>query len=218
MNSEAAAGARSATQFDDSSQQHAAAELGMWVFLGTEVMFFGVLFFAYTVSRMHFPEAFAAASRHTSILLGTINTVVLLTSSLTMALAVDAVRSDRARTAFRFLLITALLGAVFLAIKASEYRDDYLQHLVPWLDFQFSAQQMAGARLFFYLYFVTTGLHAIHLSVGIGVVLVMAYRTRRHDFGSGYAAPVEVTGLYWHLIDIVWIFLYPALYLVSRAS
>lgn len=191
------------------------AELGMWVFLASEMLFFGVLFFAYIMGRLHHPAAFAAASRHTDLLLGTINTATLLTSSLTMALAARAARGRRWRPCAGLLAATFVLGLTFLALKLLEYHDDFKQHLVPGIFFSLPGADRAGLEQFFYMYFVTTGAHAIHLLVGLGLVAVLTARTLR----AGARLParmVEVGGLYWHLVDIIWIFLFPLLYLVSR--
>lgn len=205
-------------QFDDSEQRRAAARTGMWIFLATEILFFGVMFFGYTATRIHFPDAFAAASRHTDVVLGSINTAVLLTSSLTVALAVLAAKNGDARRTTRLLVATLLLGVVFMAIKGTEYYHEYQEHLVPALDFAFPAPHTEGARLFFWLYFVMTGFHALHLTIGIAVVAVIAVLAHRRAFDAAYHTPVEVTGLYWHLIDIVWIFLYPLFYLLGHAG
>lgn len=201
-------------QFVDAGEQHLATTLGMWVFLTTETLFFGVLFFAYAMARWHFPEAFAAASRHTNIVLGTMNTAVLLTSSFTMALAVRAAKLDAGRASARLLAITAALGCAFVIIKGTEYWLDFREHLVPGVDFRFDPAHGRGAEWFFGFYFVSTGIHAVHLLIGIALVAIVAWRfARRHVTPRA----VEVTGLYWHFVDLVWIFLYPALYLVSRS-
>lgn len=205
-----------ARQFDDAAQQRTASDLGMWVFLATEVLFFGVLFVAYTATRLHDPQAFAIASRLTNITLGSINTGVLLTSSLTMALAVRATKLGLQRASVRLLCTTALLGVAFLGIKFTEYALDWHEHLVPVLDFAHEGPHAGGVENFFYLYFFMTGLHSIHMIVGIATVAVVAVMTIRRRFSPDYFTPVELTGLYWHLVDIVWIFLYPLLYLVSR--
>jgi cytochrome c oxidase subunit 3 len=203
-------------QFDDLEQQRDASNLGMWVFLTTETLFFGALFFGYAVSRTAFPEAFAAASRHTSIVLGTINTAVLLTSSFTMALAVRFANARRRRMAAMLLAVTAALGLAFAGIKLTEYGIEYREHLVPTLDFAFAPEALKrGAELFFWLYFTSTGLHLAHLSIGIAIVVAfaaIAWRSRSTDI----EAKVEAVGLYWHFVDLVWIFLYPCLYLVAR--
>jgi cytochrome c oxidase subunit 3 len=205
-----------AFQFDDAAQQRWASHLGMWVFLATEILFFGVLFTAYSISRILHPEAFAVASRLTNLTLGSLNTAILLTSSLTMALAVDAAARDGAKATRRWLLATMALGLVFLVIKAGEYYIDYTERLVPGLNFAYSGPYAGQVELFFYLYFTTTGVHALHLIIGISLIAVMAVMAARGRFSARYHTPLAVTGLYWHLIDVVWIFLYPALYLVSR--
>jgi cytochrome c oxidase subunit 3 len=205
-----------ARQFDDAEQQRKASDLGMWVFLATEILFFGVLFTAYVATRLHDPQAFAIASRLTNVTLGSLNTGVLLTSSLTMALAVRATKLGSDRAALGFLCATALLGIAFLGIKFTEYVIDYHDHLVPVLDFSHPGPHAGGVENFFYLYFFMTGLHSIHMIVGIGVVTVLAVMAARRRFTPDYFTPVELGGLYWHLVDIVWIFLYPLLYLVSR--
>jgi cytochrome c oxidase subunit 3 len=204
-----------AEQFDDAAQQADAASLGMWLFLATEVLFFGVLFFAYGVARGHFAAAFAAASRHTNLLLGTTNTAVLLTSSFTMALAVHAASVRRLRLAALLLAVTAALGVAFAGIKLTEYALDYREHLVPVLNFAFDPRYAQGAQLFFWMYFATTGLHLAHLSVGVAIALTFAWRCRYRP-AARLPEQVETAGLYWHFVDLVWIFLYPCLYLIAR--
>jgi cytochrome c oxidase subunit 3 len=206
-----------ARQFDDPLQQRKAADLGMWVFLATEILFFGALFVAYTATRLHDPQAFAIASRLTNLTLGSVNTAVLLTSSLTMALAVRATKLGLRNASIAFLLATAVLGLAFLGIKFTEYYLDWRDHLVPVLDFAHAGSHAGGVENFFYLYFFMTGVHSIHLVIGIVMVLVLAFLARRRDFSPDYFTPVELGGLYWHLVDIVWIFLYPLLYLVARS-
>ena len=199
----------------DSEARTLTAELAMWIFLATEILFFGVLFMAYLVTRLHHPQAFAAASRFTDLTLGGTNTAVLLTSSLAMALAGRAARARRWRQCAWLLAATFALGVTFLGIKATEYRADFAHHLVPGPGFSLHGPDRTGLEQFFLAYFVTTGAHAVHLLVGIGVVAVLWLR-----ISSGRRRPharlVEVSGLYWHLVDIVWIFLFPLLYLVSR--
>ena len=191
------------------------AELGMWVFLATEILFFGGLFFAYLYGRGHWPEGFALAGRHTDVLLGTLNTTVLLTSSFAVAVAVAAAEHDRRRWVARLLWLTAALGVVFLVIKGTEYRHDWAEHLLPGPDFVLAATP--GAELFFVLYFLTTGLHAVHLTIGIVVMAVFAAGT---EHASGWAHPprLQIAALYWHFVDVIWIFLYPLLYLIERHS
>jgi cytochrome c oxidase subunit 3 len=212
-------------QFDDVDQQSEASTLGMWVFLGTEVMFFGGLLTAFAVYRVTAPGEFALASKHLNVLLGFINTVVLLGSSLTMALAVRAAQLRARRDLVRFLLFTMVLGTVFLGIKAAEWSHDYDERLIPGFNFHLPekdrtpvAQERLDPRkleMFFVLYFFMTGLHAIHLIIGIALVGVMAYLSHRAWFSGGGEVQIEVTGLYWHFIDIVWVFLYPLLYLID---
>lgn len=203
-----------AHQFDDLDQQHEADSLGMWVFLGTEVMFFGALFAAFTIYRFLNPAAFAEASRHLDVLLGSINTAVLLGSSLSMALAVYAAQHDRRQMLTVCLLLTAVLGAFFLSIKAMEYTHDFEQHLVPGFGFSYEGADASRVQLFFVLYFVMTGLHAIHITIGIALMLVLAVLSWRGHYSSEHHAPVELSGLYWHFVDIVWVFLFPLLYLL----
>jgi cytochrome c oxidase subunit III len=206
-----------APQFDDAEQQRLASNLGIWIFLATEVLFFGVLFAAYAITRVRFPEAFAVGSRLTNVTLAGTNTAVLLTSSLTMALGVHAAKQGMRRALVGWLCLTAALGCVFLAIKAVEYRIDYLEHLVPTLNFQASGPQADQIELFFYLYFFITGVHALHVLIGIGCIATIAAMASRGVFSPSYFTPVDVTGLYWHLVDIIWLFVFPILYLVSRS-
>jgi cytochrome c oxidase subunit 3 len=207
--------ARVAEQFEDAPQQRAATSLGMWVFLTTETMFFGVLFFAYAIARLQWPEDFADASRHTNIALGTLNTAVLLSSSLFMALAVRAAAMGARKATARLLVVTAALGLAFAGTKLTEYALDYHEYLVPLVNFAFEPAHARGALVFFGFYFATTGLHLLHLSIGVALVLAFAWRTWRASVPMR-AEHIETVGLYWHFVDLVWIFLYPCLYLVSR--
>ena len=205
-----------AHQFDSLGQQTEAATLGMWVFLVTEVLFFGGLFLTYAVYRSFYPAAFSAASHELDILLGGINTAVLITSSLTMALAVHAAQLGQRRLLMIFLVVTMVLGTVFLGIKAVEYYHKFAEHHVPGATFQFEREHQRHAQIFFSLYFIMTGLHAIHMIIGIAVLLVMWIWAWRGRITSDYAGPIEISGLYWHFVDIVWIFLFPLLYLIGR--
>lgn len=210
--------ARIAIQFDTAEQQRYSATLGMWVFLVTEVLFFAGMFAGYAVYRSRYPQAWAEASRHLDVLWGTINTCVLLTSSLTMALAVDATqRSDR-RQLGRFLWATMLLGVVFLGIKAYEYWHKWHEHLVPGSYFRWEgdAAHAGPAELFFGFYFVMTGFHALHMVIGFGLLGTLRWQTNRRGFDADDISPVENIGLYWHFVDIVWVFLFPLLYLIDR--
>jgi cytochrome c oxidase subunit III len=204
-------------QFATLGQQREVATLGMWVFLATEVLFFGGLIMAYAADRFMHPAAFLEASRHTAIALGATNTAVLLTSSATMALAVGAAEAGARRLTSALLFATAALGIVFLVIKGVEYAKDWDEHLVPVLRFAFDAKTAGPAELFFALYFAATGVHALHLTIGVVVMLVLATATARGRCLGSRAVVVEVGGLYWHFVDIVWIFLFPLLYLGGRS-
>jgi cytochrome c oxidase subunit III len=205
-----------AHHFDSMAQQTEATTLGMWVFLVTEVLFFGGLFATYMIYRSWYPAAFAAASHELDITLGTINTVVLITSSLTMALAVHAAQLGQRKALMLFLIVTMILGGAFLGIKSVEYYHKFVEHHVPGPSFQFEAEHFRHAQIFFSLYFVMTGLHAVHMMIGIGIMLVMLYWSWNGTITDEYSSPIEISGLYWHFVDIVWIFLFPLLYLVGR--
>lgn len=205
-----------AHQFDDAAQQHEASWLGMWVFLATEVMFFGGMFLGYTIYRTTYPQAFASASNHLDVLLGTINTGVLICSSFTMALAVRAAQLGLRKPVMVFLALTMLLGSIFLGIKFTEYYVKFAEHLVPGNGFAFAESFAAAAEIFFSFYFAMTGMHAVHMIIGLGLLTAMIVKTARGRFSSSYYTPVEIVGLYWHFVDIVWIFLFPLLYLVGR--
>jgi cytochrome c oxidase subunit 3 len=209
---------RPASHFASIAQQSHAAALGMWIFLATELMFFGPLFFGYTYGRLHYPEGYADASRHTDVLLGTINTAVLLTSSAFMAAAVAARRLGATLTARWLLCLTAALGIVFLGIKGTEYVHEWGEHLAPALDFAFPGPHATAVEHFFYLYFAMTLLHALHLTIGIVLTIIFAIALQRDATGFASAERLEVMGLYWHFVDGVWIFLYPILYLVGRSA
>jgi cytochrome c oxidase subunit 3 len=206
-----------AHQFDDAIQQHDASGLGMWVFLVTEILFFGGLFTVYTVYRSIYPRAFGHASSELDIMLGSINTAVLITSSLTMALAVHTAQTSRNRRLLAFFLCaTIVLGGVFLGIKGIEYAHKFHEHHVPGPAFRYTGADPQEAELFFCLYFLMTGLHALHMVIGVGILAVLVVLALRGRFGPDYFTPIELTGLYWHFVDIVWIFLFPLLYLVER--
>jgi cytochrome c oxidase subunit 3 len=205
-----------AHQFDSLAQQSEASTLGMWVFLVTEVLFFGGLFCTYLVYRNWYPAAFTAASRELVVWAGTTNTAVLITSSLTMALAVDAAQSGRRRLLMGLLVATMALGCVFLGIKAFEYYTEFTEHHIPGAGFQFDGPESRHAQIFFSLYFVMTGLHALHMMIGLGIMTVMLWWSYRGIITREYYNPIEVSGLYWHFVDIVWIFLFPLLYLIGR--
>jgi len=204
-----------ASHFESREHQRESAELGIWVFLATELMFFGPLFLAYTLLRLSAPDAFAAASRETHIIIGTVNTAVLLTSSMFAAIASRSAHLGQRRAAIVCLWITAFLGATFLGLKAIEYLDEWQEHLVPWLGFQFDPLHAEGAAQFFILYFAMTGLHALHLTIGVGIMVCFAWQLRAHSPAS-MRGRIEIGALYWHFVDAIWVFLYPLIYLVGR--
>jgi len=205
-----------AHHFETLEQQTDASTLGMWIFLVTEVLFFGGLFTAYLVYRTLYPDAFAAASHEMVVWAGTLNTVILITSSLTMALAVHAAQTGERRQIAIFLVATMALGAAFLGVKAFEYYTEYVEHHVPGFSFQFEAEHFRHAQIFFSLYFVMTGLHALHMIIGLGIMAVMLWWSVNGTITKEYYSPIEISGLYWHFVDIVWIFLFPLLYLIGR--
>jgi cytochrome c oxidase subunit 3 len=210
--------ARPAFQFVDLRQQHEVAQLGIWVFLATEVLFFGGLILAYAVYRYGYTDGFAEAARHTRIVIGTVNTAILLTSSFLVAWAVEIVKLRAARAAAFLLWAAAVLGIVFLALKGVEYKLEYDEHLVPGPNFVFAGEHAQAASLFFVFYFVATGLHGLHVLVGVVALAVIGLRARQHAYSEQYHAPVTVAGLYWHFVDLVWIFLFALIYLPGRAS
>jgi cytochrome c oxidase subunit 3 len=204
--------------FDDMAQQAEASTLGMWVFLVTEIMFFGGLFTAYLVYRFLNQTAFQEASHHLAIGWGAFNTAVLICSSLTMALGVRAAQTGLSRKVqVGWILLTMLLGATFLGVKVIEYADKFEHHIVPGPYFDKTLwQHPSGVEIFYSLYFCMTGLHALHMIIGLGIMTVIAIMAWRNTFDADYYTPVEVAGLYWHFVDIVWIFLFPLLYLIGR--
>jgi cytochrome c oxidase subunit 3 len=202
--------------FDNLEQQFEASALGMWLFLVTEILFFGGLFLAYLVYRIAYPAAFQDASHHLDIVLGATNTAILIGSSLTMAMAVYAAQIGNRNQQIVYLVGTMLLGIAFLSIKAVEYSHKFRDNLVPGASFQFEGRDPVHAQLFYSLYFVMTGLHALHMVIGLGIMSVLLWMAWRGRFTKAYHTPVELTGLYWHFVDIVWIFLFPLLYLIDR--
>ena len=206
-------------QFDTAAQQKDASTLGMWIFLITEVMFFGGMFLAYTVYRNAYPIVFAVASTSLDVYLGAANTIVLLCSSFTMVLAVRAAQLGRQRAIVVFLILTLLLGGVFLGVKAFEWKAKFEEHHIPGATFHLdkvAPDQQGHAQLFFSLYFAMTGLHALHMVIGVGILTALIIQARKGKFTADYMTPVDVAGLYWHFVDIIWIFLFPLLYLIDR--
>ena len=235
--------------FDTMAQQKEAAVVGMWVFLLTEILFFGGLFAAYMIYRIWYFDAFAEASRSLSLFWGGLNTAVLIGSSLTMAMAVRCAQTNKRAATVNWLVLTMILGTVFLGVKVIEYADKFEHHHVPGYHFQWAAAHEAPAagaehaapaaegaaaegghrelslnadqlqlttQIYFSLYFTMTGLHALHMIIGIGIMLVITWKAYKGKFDEQYYTPVEMAGLYWHFVDIVWIFLFPLLYLVER--
>jgi cytochrome c oxidase subunit 3 len=209
---------RPAMQFADLRQQHEVAELGIWVFLATEVLFFGGLILAYCVYRLGDPAGFAEAARHTKIVIGTANTAILLTSSFLVAWAVTVARLNAGRLAALLFWAAALLGLAFLVLKGIEYKLEYDEHLLPGLNFTAAGPHARTTYLFFSFYFVATGLHALHVAIGIAVLGVIGLRANQNAYSDRYHAPITVAGLYWHFVDVVWIVLFALIYLPGRAS
>ncbi len=209
-----------AHHFDSFAQQRDSANLGMWLFLVTEVLFFGGLFTGYTVYRTRFPHAFAAGSHDLEIVLGTINTAVLICSSLTMALAVRSAQLGKKRLIQLFIVLTMVLGLAFLGIKGYEYHHAWSEHHLPGAGYSFDGSSTSNfahhTELFFWFYFGMTGLHAFHMIVGECVLLFVFIMAGRGKYTQKNYNFVEGMGLYWHFVDIIWIFLFPLLYLIHR--
>lgn len=206
-------------QFDTAAQQKDASTLGMWIFLITEVMFFGGMFLAYTVYRRVYPDVFAIASGSLDVYIGAANTVVLLCSSLTMVLAVRAAQLGKSKAIVLFLILTLILGGVFLGVKAYEWDQKFVEHHIPGSSFHFEGiapDQQGHAQLFFSLYFAMTGLHALHMVIGAGMLIYLIVHARKGRYTTEYNTPVDLIGLYWHFVDVIWIFLFPLLYLIDR--
>jgi cytochrome c oxidase subunit 3 len=202
--------------FATTAQQMDADTLGMWTFLITEVLFFGGMFAAYAVYRNLYFPAFASTSKFMNVPLGATNTAVLICSSLTMAMAVRSAQLSQRKALIRFLLLTMFFGAVFLGVKAFEYHEKWVEHLVPGFGFSYEETQFErNAQILFFLYFAMTGMHAIHMIVGFGLLTYLVVKARKNAFTEHYFAPVEMIGLYWHFVDVVWIFLFPMLYLIG---
>ena len=231
--------------FDTMAQQKEAAVIGMWVFLLTEILFFGGLFVAYMIYRVWYFDAFAEASRRLSLFWGGLNTAVLIGSSLTMALAVRAAQTNNRKWTVNWLVLTMILGCVFLGVKVIEYQDKFANYEVPGASYDWMyheqhaaagdhgdaaapaaaehrqlsltpAQLQNTTQIYFSLYFTMTGLHALHMIIGVGLMMVITRMAWKGKFDADYYTPVEMSGLYWHFVDIVWIFLFPLLYLVER--
>jgi cytochrome c oxidase subunit 3 len=205
-----------AHHFDSLEQQKESATLGMWFFLVQEVMFFGGLFMTYLLYRSRYPMDFAAGSHELDVRLGTLNTLVLIASSLTMAMAVRSAQLSRRKPLIRYLIGTGILGFTFLVIKYFEYSAKWHHHLVPGPHYHFPLASGGHTEMFFSLYFAMTGMHALHMIVGIGLLTWILTGAVKGKYDGSYYNPVENFGLYWHFVDIIWIFLFPLLYLIGR--
>ncbi len=201
-------------QFGSMERQTHAAQLGMWVFLASEVLFFGALFTLYAAYRFAEPQSFKAAAGETDLLLGSLNTYILVAASFLVALAVGAIRRDRARAAAALLAVAALLGVVFLALKGLEYGHHFAHGIYPGAWYRDPELPERGAKAFFALYYLMTGLHALHVIGGVVVLTWLAVRAGRGAYGPAWHTPLELGGMYWHFVDIVWLFLWPCFYLL----
>ncbi|MCC5906146.1 MAG: cytochrome c oxidase subunit 3 family protein [Balneolaceae bacterium] len=201
--------------FIDSDQQFEASKMGMWVFLVTEILFFGGLFLAYIVYRAWYPELYLLASEELHTFWGAVNTVVLIGSSLTVAMAIRSAQLNQIKGLIINLWITIGLACVFMVIKYFEYAEKFGKGILPGGYYTYEGIEHEQANIFFSIYYMMTGLHGIHVLVGIGLMLWLVYKAKKKVFHSGYYTPVEITGLYWHLVDIIWIFLFPLLYLID---
>ncbi len=205
-------------QYANLAHQGETAELGIWAFLINETIFFGALIFTYYFYRLAYPHQFAAAAKDAVLWCGSLNLVILLTSSLTIVLGINAAAQDARRNMVRWLVATCALGVAFLLVKGFEYYQDFTDHVVPAVDYVAKPGEGSAGELFWVFYWVATGLHAIHLLTGIGLVLYMLrWPIRRGKITSAYYTPLEVVGIYWSFVDVVWLFLYPCIYLVGRS-
>jgi cytochrome c oxidase subunit III len=202
-------------QFDDLEQQRETANLGMWVFLGTELMFFGGLFLTFTIYRLVYARAFSEAAQHLDLITGSINTFILLTSSFLFSIAISAFEARRKVQAFFVLGFTVLLGITFLAVKGFEYLEDFRHGLIPGLWFAYNGPYRDNVQLFFVLYFIATGLHALHLIIGVALTMVLMALVVLSWFRPRRELGVGVFGLYWHFVDFIWIFIFSLFYLIG---
>jgi len=206
-------------QYATLEQQGETAQFGIWVFLTQETIFFGALIFTYFLYRITYPHEFAAAAKDAVLWCGTLNFIILVTSSLTMVLAINAAAQDESpKRMVRWLVVTVVLGCLFLIVKGYEYYLDFEDRVVPVVHFVTKPGEGSAGELFWVFYWIATGLHAIHLTIGIALVLYMLlWRIRRGEITPRYYAPLEVVGIYWSFVDTVWLFLYPCIYLVGRS-
>jgi cytochrome c oxidase subunit 3 len=203
-------------QYETARHQADTALVGMWLFLASEVLFFGALFLTFAVCRLQHPLGFALAARHTNLAIGAVNTALLVTSSAVYAGLV--LLAERRRAVLPALAVTAALGLAFLVLKGFEWRDDFAQHLFPGAGFGLAGQDAGGAQLFYAFYFVATGIHGLHMLGGLALLGWLAWRGRGGAFQAGWTTPVEVVGLYWSFVDLVWLILFPLIYLLGRAG
>jgi cytochrome c oxidase subunit 3 len=211
--------------FADMEQQKHAASLGMWLFLGTEVMFFGGMFLAYLIYRRWYYPEFVVASNSLNLPIGAVNTAVLICSSLSVALAIRAAQTNKRMQTVVMLVLTLVFGLAFLGVKAYEWREKFVEHHVPGTTFHFEGA-MPGhpevkinpehAQVFFSMYFAMTGMHALHMIIGVGIFIWLIYQAWKGRFNSEYYTPLENSGLYWHFVDVIWIYLFPLFYLIDR--
>ena len=201
--------------FHSAEEAFESSKLGLWLFLVTEILLFGGLFVVYIIYRAMYPEMFHEASHHLNRILGFINTLVLICSSFTMAMAVNKTKANQSGRANQYLLLTLMFAATLMVIKYFEYRHKFHDGLLPGAYFTNPDFTEPKASLFFSLYFMMTGLHGIHVLVGIGLILWVLIRSNRGHFSNRYSTPVELTGIYWHLVDLIWIYLFPLLYLIG---
>lgn len=212
--------------FENAEQAEISSKLGLWLFLVTEILLFGGLFVAYIVNRAHYPEMFHEASHHLDKTMGAFNTVVLICSSFSMAMAVQMTREGKRKIASALLVFTLLCAATFMVVKYFEYSHKFHAGIAPLYEedghlhfgfshFNYSLFEHKNANLFFSLYFVMTGVHGIHVLVGMGLISWILYRNIKAQFSQEYYTPVDLTGLYWHLVDLIWIYLFPLMYLIG---
>lgn len=204
-----------AHHFKDGDHEFSTSKLGIWLFLCTEIVMFGVLFVAYTLYHNQYPEAFSEGAKFLNWKLGAFNTVVLLLSSFTMALGIHYCQKNNSKKAVLNLALTLVFGAIFMIVKYYEYTHKFHLGLYPGKFFSYEGAESANLALYFSFYFLMTGLHGLHILLGMGVITWVLIRARRGEFNSEYYTPVEGVGLFWHVIDLIWIYLFPLLYLVG---
>jgi cytochrome c oxidase subunit III len=213
------AAAPRAFQYSSANHQAQTAVSGMWLFLASEMLFFGVLFLSWIFCRHWNQAGFDLGGRQTALLLGTVNTVILVTSSVTYTAGVTFMEAGNTRRLIQLCALTGLLGLAFLVLKfGMEWHDDFTKHLFPGTAFSITGPDRAGAQMFFVFYFVATALHGLHMLVGLGLLAWIILRARRGEFSKEYSTPVAVVGLYWSFVDMVWLVLYPLIYLVGRGT